>query len=105
MSSKQTLTDAAVPSNHIFNKLPLSGTIVGFVSLLLAFYLGKKDPDSFFYSFHVSWLFFLSLVFGAIFFVLIQFATKSAWSVVVRRLAENVALTIPLFIISPLAFF
>ncbi len=95
---KITASDATVPNNHIFNKLPLSGTIVGLVSLLIAFYLGKNNADYFFYSFHVSWLFFLSLVFGAIFFILIQFATKAGWSIVVRRLAENVATTMPLFI-------
>ena len=99
MKVKMTESDATVPSNHIFNKLPLSGTIIGLVCLLLAFYLAKNNTEYFFYSFHVSWLFFLSLVFGAIFFVLIQFATKAGWSVVVRRLAENVAITMPLFIV------
>lgn len=93
------VTEATVPDNHIFNKLPLSGTIIGLVCLLLAFYFAKSNTEYFFYSFHVSWLFFLSLTFGAVFFVLIQFATKAGWSVVVRRLAENVASTMPLFIV------
>jgi hypothetical protein len=96
-SVKITESDALVPSHHLFNKLPLSGAIVGIVSLLLAFYFAKNNPDYFFFSFHVSWLFFLSITMGSIFFVLIQFATKAGWSIVVRRLAENVSMTMPLF--------
>lgn len=98
-SAPLTSSEATVPSNHIFNKLPLNGTIVGLLCLLISVYLAKADPAAFFLSFHVNWLFYVSLVFGAVFFILIQFATKAGWSILVRRLAENVAVTIPLFLV------
>jgi hypothetical protein len=96
---KVTLTkeNASVPQDHLFAKLPLAGTAIGLISLLVACMLGKSNSEYFFFSFHVWWLFFLSIAIGAVFFVLIQFATKAGWSVVVRRLAENIAMTMPLF--------
>ncbi len=46
-----------------------------------------------------SWLYgcvyFLTLGLGALFFVLLQHVTRSGWSVVVRRLAENVMSALP----------
>jgi len=39
----------------------------------------------------VSYVYFLSLALGALFFVLVQHATRAGWSVAVRRLAEAVA--------------
>ncbi|KAB8030995.1 quinol:cytochrome C oxidoreductase [Fluviispira multicolorata] len=99
--TKVTLTqeNARLPQEHFFSKLPLAGTAVGLASLLIAFMLGRSNSSYFFFSFHVWWLFFLSIAIGAVFFVLIQFATKSGWSVVVRRLAENISMTMPLFFV------
>ena len=89
--NKVTLTkeNASLPHDHLFAKLPLAGSAIGLISLLVAFILGRSNMEYFFFSFHVWWLFFLSIAFGAVFFVLIQFATKAGWSIVVRRLAEN----------------
>jgi len=42
----------------------------------------------------VNWAFYLSLVLGALFFVLIQHLTRAGWSVVVRRMAEVEAVVI-----------
>lgn len=39
----------------------------------------------------VNFVFFISLALGALFFVLVQHATRAGWSVAVRRLAEGVA--------------
>lgn len=47
----------------------------------------------------VSFWFLLSLALGALFFVLIQHVTGSVWSVSIRRIAENMAGTLPLFAI------
>ena len=94
-----TKDNASVPEDHLFAKLPLAGSAVGLIALLIAFMFGRSDAEYFFFSFHTWWLFFLSIAIGAVFFVLIQFATKSGWSVVVRRLAENIAMTMPLFFV------
>lgn len=90
---------ARLPQDHFFAKLPLSSAAVGLVSLLIVFYLARNNTDYFFFSFHVWWLFFLSIAIGAVFFVTIQFAVKAGWSVVVRRFAENLGLTVPLFLV------
>jgi hypothetical protein len=92
-----TKENTFLPKTHFFAKLPFVGFLMGVVSLVLSFFLGLSQLEYFFFSFHVWWLFFLSIALGAVFFVLIQFATKSGWSVVVRRIAENIALTMPLF--------
>ena len=47
--------------------------------------------DRFYPSYLVAFVYFVSLALGALFFVLIQHATRSGWSVAVRRLAEGVA--------------
>ena len=47
--------------------------------------------DRFYPSYLVGFVFFLSLALGALFFVLVQHATRAGWSVAVRRLAEAVA--------------
>jgi hypothetical protein len=44
----------------------------------------------------VSFLFFLSLALGALFFVLIQYAAQGGWGVVLRRIGETVFAMIPL---------
>lgn len=63
-------------------------------------FFSQWNLESFYLSFYVWWVFFVSIAFGATFFVLIHFATKASWSVTLRRLAENVSLTLPaLFIL------
>jgi hypothetical protein len=43
----------------------------------------------------VSFLFFLSLALGALFFVLIQYAAQGGWGIVLRRIGETIFATIP----------
>jgi hypothetical protein len=82
----------------------------GLVALLgalgAAYAGGEGGSGRFFYAWLVSWVFFLSLALGALFFVMIQHLTRSGWSVVVRRIAEIVASTLlPLAILGiPLLF-
>jgi hypothetical protein len=58
--------------------------------------LGMGNPKQFFFSWLVSFLFFLSLALGALFFVLIQYAAQGGWGVVLRRIGETVFAMIPL---------
>lgn len=51
--------------------------------------------ERFFHAYLVSFSYFLSLTLGALFFVLLQHVTRSGWSVVLRRLAEGIAATLP----------
>jgi hypothetical protein len=70
----------------------------GLVLLIVSVILGFVEGDSlrrFFYSYLASFGFYLSIALGALFFVLLQHLTRSTWSVVVRRLAENLTGTLP----------
>lgn len=72
------------------------GLIVGGAALLLslglAFSVGR---EVFFRSYILNFSFVMLTALGGLFFVLLQYATSSGWSVVVRRLAEALAATIP----------
>ena len=57
--------------------------------------LGAANPKQFFFSWLVSFLFFLSLALGALFFVLIQYAAQGGWGIVLRRIGETTFATIP----------
>jgi hypothetical protein len=65
-----------------------------------------QDPDRFFRSYLVAFAYTCAIGLGAFFFVMVQYLTGSAWSVTVRRIMENLMITLPagalLFV--PLAF-
>jgi hypothetical protein len=72
---------------------------IGIIGLLAAVLLGFFEKDQFhrfFYSYMVGFLFFLAIALGGLFFVMLQHATKAAWSVSVRRIAEWFASSLPL---------
>ena len=86
---------ATIPPGHPWNRLPLIGAGCALLGALACALLGASNPKQFFFSWLVSFLFFLSLALGALFFVLIQYATQGGWGIVVRRIGENVFVTVP----------
>jgi len=68
-------------------------------------FLSTWNLEHFYLTFYVWWIFFISLALGASFFVLIHFATKASWSVTLRRIAENVSLTIPVLFLLSIVFY
>ena len=66
----------------------------------------RLDPTRFHASYLVAYAFFLTLALGALFFVMLQHLTGAAWSVTMRRMAENVMVLIPLgaLLFLPIAF-
>jgi hypothetical protein len=92
--------DVVLPQTHWLRKLPITAIVLGIVCLVaaLGLALGNKDKVELLqWSFHTSYIYFLSMALGSLFFVLVQFATRAGWSVVVRRFAENYAATLPIF--------
>jgi hypothetical protein len=85
--------------SHWFSKLPVVAGLVGVVGLAATFGLGASAKEQMFFSYHVAFMYFLSIALGAFFFVIVQFATKAGWSVLVRRIAENLAGTLPVFVL------
>lgn len=51
-------------------------------------FLGLSDLQSVLFSFHFVFVFFMTLFMGGLFFLLIQHATASGWSVSIRRIPE-----------------
>jgi hypothetical protein len=70
--------------------------VIGLVAAVVLGYFAKDDFRRFFYSYLIEYVFFLAIALGGLFFVLLQHATKAAWSVTVRRIAEWFASSLPL---------
>jgi hypothetical protein len=54
-----------------------------------------SDPRQFYASYLVAYVYFVLVVLGGMFFVMLQHLTGSAWSVTMRRVMENVMVTVP----------
>jgi hypothetical protein len=86
---------ATIPPGHPWNRLPVIGAACALLGAVACAILGAANPKQFFFSWLVSFLFFVSLALGALFFVLIQYATQGGWGIVVRRIGETVFATVP----------
>jgi hypothetical protein len=95
-----------LPRGGAAGRVPLVGGVAAVVLLALTFVLGAGDRAQLFHSYLLSWFFFTTLGLGGLFFVLLQHLTRAGWSVVVRRLAEACAATLPALAVLavPLAF-
>ncbi len=79
-------------------RLILVCAAVGVVGMGLAFassFLASPGFQHFLYAYLLNFCYFLTLSLGALFFVLLHHVTRAGWSVVVRRIAEVMASTIP----------
>src|SRR5918993_2367097 len=86
---------ATIPPGHPWNRIPVMAAACALLGVVACAILGAANPKQFFFSWLVSFLFFLSLALGALFFVLIQYAAQGGWGVVLRRRGETVFSTIP----------
>jgi hypothetical protein len=87
--------EATIPPGHPWNRIPVIGAACALLGAAGCAILGAANPKQFFFSWLVSFLFFLSLALGALFFVLIQYATQGGWGIVVRRIGETVFAMVP----------
>jgi hypothetical protein len=92
-----TPQEMSLPPGHAWGRLPALGAGLGLAGIVVSALLGARDPGQFYFSWLVAFLFWLSIALGALFFVLTHFVTKASWSVVLRRQAENVMGTLPVF--------
>jgi hypothetical protein len=90
---------ATIPPGHPWNRLPAIAAVIALVGAIACATLGTANPKQFFFSWLVSFLFFLSLALGALFFVLIQYAAQGGWGIVLRRIGETVFAMLPLMAI------
>lgn len=69
--------------------LGIIGCIAGYIT----------DPARLFQSYTVAFAYTSLIGLGALFFVMVQFLTGSAWSVTMRRIMENIMITLPVGLI------
>ncbi len=89
--------EAQVRPGHWLHRLPWIGLGAGGVGLAGSLALGTGSPAQFAFSWLVAFAFFLSVALGCLFFVLALLASNARWGTVVRRVAEDVMATLPLF--------
>src|SRR6476469_8289215 len=96
---------ATIPPGHSWNRIPALAGSVALLGVVVCAILGFANPKQFFFSWLVSFLFFLSLALGALFFVLIQYAAQGGWGIVLRRIGETTFATLPLMAVLSLPVF
>src|ERR1700733_13175122 len=76
------------------------------ISVALCVFGYYQNPERFFHSYMVAFAFTAVIGLGSFFFVMVQFLSGSAWSVTVRRIMENIMITLPVgaILFIPLAF-
>jgi hypothetical protein len=94
-SPEAVVGKATIPPGHSWNRLPAIGGGAALLGAVACAVLGASNPKQFFFSWLVSFLFFLSLALGGLFFVLIQYAVQGGWGIVVRRIGETIFATLP----------
>jgi hypothetical protein len=88
--------DPAQHSGRAFGRLTGIGGVLAVVGLGLGIAVAGGTRQ-FYFSWLVSYLYFLSIALGALFFVLMLAVTRAAWGVSLRRVLENVMATLPVF--------
>ncbi len=73
--------------------LPLGIGLVGIILSGIGYF---TDPGHFFHSYLVSFVYWVTIGLGALFFTMLHHLTNARWSVVMRRLSENVMSALPL---------
>ena len=73
--------------------------IIGILGLVISFTGLAVDASQFYYSYLTAFTFWLTLGLGGLFFVMIHHLTGAVWSVVLRRIGENVMAVIPILIL------
>jgi hypothetical protein len=111
MSSKETAEprDLGASLAGLAPKLVRGGVAAGVIGLLAAAGMAftAAGLDRFARSWLVAFAYLLTITFGALFFVILQHLVRAGWSVVVRRVAEAMAMNMPLmavFLLPILAF-
>lgn len=100
-----------LPAPETFDYKHVGGRFVGlcltaFVTLLLSLALGLGDPRQFAFSWLFAGFFFITILIGSLFWVVVHHATDAAWSVGIRRQLENISCLLPLLalLLLPLLF-
>ncbi len=81
------------------------GLVLGVIGFALWAILGlNHNVEHAAYSFLFAWSFVFSIAIGALGFVIIQHIVRAGWSTTVRRMAENMAMTLPILGVAMVVF-
>jgi hypothetical protein len=89
--------EARLPAGHPWTQLPLVGVGVAVAGVALLALASGAGPRRVLAAWLVALVYFLTIALGCLYFVLIHTAMQGAWGVVVRRVAEAAASTLPVF--------
>ena len=78
-------------------KMLLAIGVLAYAASFVGLFTGGHDDHGkqFYFSYLTSYMFTLSLALGALFFVIVQHVARAGWSIVVRRIAENMTTALP----------
>ena len=95
-----------IPAGHPWARVPLASLAAGLAGAVLLAIAGRGGVERVLAAWLVAFVFVLTVALGCLYFVLIHTVMQGAWGVVVRRVAEAAAATLPLFalLFLPLAF-
>lgn len=89
--------DVDLNASGFWSKMWLISAVVGIVGMLGLFLFTGENVHHRSHSYLFAYMLFLSVALGSLAFVIIQHVVRAGWSVVVRRIAENAMMTLPLF--------
>lgn len=72
---------------------------VGLVALAIAAVLGFFQPPAFFQAYLWSYMFYIGLTLGCLALLMLQYLTGGAWGLIIRRLCEAAARTLPVMVL------
>jgi hypothetical protein len=78
-----------------WHKLPMVGAVLCVAGLGGAVSMMGEHPQEFWYSYLTALMYWLALGLGGMFFTLIQHVSRAGWSIAVRRIGENLMVTLP----------
>ena len=95
-----------VPAGHRLTRLPALGLALATIGVAQLVIFGARHAERLYAAWLVAFVFFLTMALGCLYFVLIHTAMQGSWGILVRRVAENAAATLPLFalLFLPVAF-
>ena len=67
----------------------------GYIAAQKQLHLSEASKNQFWFSYLTAFMTFLALGLGGLFFTIIQHLVRAGWSIVVRRLAENMMISLP----------
>ena len=82
-----------LPANHLIRKLPVIGAVLAVLGIGGALAFGGELRA---FSYLTGYIFWLGVALGALFFVLVFNLARASWNIALRRIVENMAMTLPM---------